>query len=99
MQSPSPEHLEGKLNAHRKLLVAMAAFIAESSEGRAFLNRLSRDSETVSDHEEDPGIEPDSSFAIQQIADDEMQSIIKAALSRSLAVERHEEQRRRNMAP
>ncbi|HTO32345.1 MAG TPA: hypothetical protein VL202_14400 [Pararhizobium sp.] len=99
MQSPSPGHLEGRLNAHRKLLVAMAAFIAESSEGRAFLMHLSRDSETVSDHEEDPGIEPDSSFATQQIADDEMQSIIKAAQSRSLAVERQDEQRRRDVAP
>ncbi len=96
MQHPSPDHLEGRLNAHRKLFVALTAFIAESAEGRAFLERLSQDSETVADHEEDPGIEPDGSFAIQQIADDEMQSIVKAALSRTAAVE---SQRRRDIAP
>lgn len=96
MQNPSPEHLEGRLNAHRKLFIALTAFIAQSAEGRAFLERLSADSETVADHEEDPGVEPDDSFAIQQIADDEMQSIIKAALSRVQAVD---EQRRSDIAP
>ncbi len=98
MPNPSPEHLEGRLNAHRKLFIALSAFIAESAEGRAFLERLGRDSETVSDHEEDPGVEPDDGFAIQQIADDEMQSIVKAALSRAAAA-KSEEQRRRDIAP
>lgn len=95
---PSPEHLDGRLNAHRKILVALAAFIAESAEGRAFLERLAQDSETVSDHEEDPGIEPDDGFAMQQIADDEMQSIVKAALSRVMAAE-SEAQRRKDVVP
>jgi len=98
MPHPSPEHLEGRLNAHRKLFIALTAFIAATAEGRAFLVRLAEDSETVSDHEEDPGIEPDDGFAIQQIADDEMQSIVKAALSRIQAAE-SEEQRRRDIAP
>jgi hypothetical protein len=98
MPHPSPEHLEGRLNAHRKLFIALSAFIAASGEGRAFLERLASENETVSDHEEDPGIEPDDGFAIQQIADDEVQSIVKAALSRIQAAE-SEEQRRRDIAP
>jgi hypothetical protein len=98
MPNPSPEHLEGRLNAHRKLFIALTAFIAESAEGRAFLERLGRDSETLSDHEEDPGIEPDDGFAMQQIADDEMQSIVKAALSRVTAAE-SEAQRRKDVVP
>jgi hypothetical protein len=98
MPRPSPDHLEGRLNAHRKLFIALSAFIAASSEGRAFLERLAEDSETVSDHEEDPGIEPDNGFAMQQIADDEMQSIVKAALSRAAAAE-SEAQRRKDVVP
>jgi hypothetical protein len=98
MPHPSLEHLEGRLNAHRKLFIALTAFIAATAEGREFLERLGQDNETVSDHEEDPGIEPDEGFAIQQIADDEMQSIVKAALSRMQAAE-SQEQRRKDIAP
>jgi hypothetical protein len=93
MNQPSPEQLEGKFNAHRKLFIALMAFIAQSAEGRAFLDQLGRDSESVSDHEEDPGIEPDGGFAAQQIADDEIQSIVKAALSRAQAVESGKQRR------
>ncbi|KQY05112.1 hypothetical protein ASD36_11740 [Rhizobium sp. Root1334] len=93
MRNQSPEQLEGRLNAHRKLLVALAAFIADGAEGRAFVERLRRDAETVLDHEEDPGVEPNGSFATQQIADDELQSIVTAALLRVQAVGRQEQAR------
>lgn len=93
MQNLSPEQLEGRLNAHRKLLLALTAFIADGVEGRAFLERLRRDAETVSDHEEDPGVEPNGSFATQQIADDEVESIVNAALLRVQATERQEQAR------
>jgi hypothetical protein len=43
---------------------------------------MARENETVSDHEEDPGIEPDAAFAAQQIADDEIRAILKAAMAR-----------------
>lgn len=93
MRNLSPEQLEGRLNAHRKLLVALTAFIADGVEGRAFVERLRRDAETVRDHEEDPGVEPNGSFATQQIADDELQSIVAAALLRVQAVGRQEQAR------
>ncbi|WP_426235300.1 hypothetical protein [Pararhizobium sp. DWP1-1-3] len=93
MQNLSPEQLEGRLNAHRKLLLALTAFLAGGVEGRAFLERLRRDAETVSDHEEDPGVEPNGNFATQRIADDEIESIVAAALLRVQAVERQEQAR------
>jgi|UPI0005651673 hypothetical protein len=104
MPDPSPQQFEGRLNAHRKLLVALTAFIAGGDEGRAFLERTLRDCETVADHQEDPGMEPDGSFAIQQIADDEMLSIVSASLSRVQAAEsaqvaRNEEYRGSGVRP
>lgn len=92
MQQISPHPLEARLNGHRKLFIALTAFIAESSEGRAFLDRLARETETVVDHEEDPGIVPDDGFALQAGADEEMRSIVKAALSRSQALDARAEQ-------
>ncbi|MDX3977213.1 hypothetical protein [Shinella sp.] len=74
--------LEGRINAHRRLLVELVSVVAAIPEARAALVSMARDSETVSDHEEDPGIEPDAAFAAQQIADDEIRAILKAAMAR-----------------
>lgn len=43
---------------------------------------MARDNETVVDHQEDPGVEPDTAFAAQQIADDEIRRFLKAAIAR-----------------
>lgn len=75
-------HLEGRINAHRGLLVELVCIVATIPEARAALVAMARDNETVSDHEEDPGIEPDAPFAAQQIADDELRGILKAAMAR-----------------
>lgn len=85
MQTPTPEQIDGRMNAHRRLLVALIAHTARNEEGRAFLENLLHDTAIVSDHEEDPGIEPDLGFAAQQIGDDEMRSIVKSALARAEA--------------
>ena len=98
MRYPSAEQIDGRLNAHRKLFIALMAYIARDSDGRAFLDRLTRDAEIVSDHEEDPGIEPDAGFAMQQIGDDEMRAIVKAAVSRAGAIEAHD-RRREDIVP
>ncbi|MDQ0321186.1 osmotically-inducible protein OsmY [Pararhizobium capsulatum DSM 1112] len=87
MQTLTFEQIDGRLNAHRRLFVALVAYIARDAKGREFLEELVRDTEIVSDHEEDPGIEPDEGFAGQQIGDEEIQSIVRAALSRADAVE------------
>ncbi len=75
-------HLEGRINAHRRLLVELVAVLAAVPEAREALVAMARDTETVIDHEEDPGIEPDVAFAAQQIADDEIRAILNAAMAR-----------------
>jgi hypothetical protein len=75
-------HLEGRINAHRRLLVELLSVVAAIPQARDALLAMARDNETVSDHEEDPGIEPDAAFAAQQIADDEIRAILKAAMAR-----------------
>jgi len=75
-------HLEGRINAHRRLLVELVSVLAAIPEAREALVAMARDNETVIDHEEDPGIEPDAAFAAQQIADDEIRAILKAAMDR-----------------
>lgn len=78
----SAAHLEGRINAHRRLLVELISIVAAIPEARAALVAMARDSETVIDHEEDPGIEPDAAFAAQQIADDEIRAVLTAAMAR-----------------
>jgi hypothetical protein len=75
-------HLEGRINAHRRLLVELISVVAAIPEARATLLAMARENETVADHEEDPGIEPDAAFAAQQIADDEIRAILNAAMAR-----------------
>jgi len=75
-------HLEGRINAHRRLLVELISVVAAIPEARETLVAMARDNETVGDHEEDPGIEPDAAFAAQQIADEEIRAILKAAMAR-----------------
>lgn len=75
-------HLEGRINAHRRLLVELLSVVAAIPAAREALLAMARDNETVADHEEDPGIEPDAAFAAQQIADDEIRAILTAAMAR-----------------
>ncbi len=75
-------HLEGRINAHRRLLVELISVVAAIPEARTALVAMARSTETVLDHEEDPGIEPDPAFAAQQIADDEIRGILTAAMAR-----------------
>lgn len=75
-------HLEGRINAHRRLLVELIATVAAIPAAHAALVAMARENETVADHEEDPGLEPDAAFAAQQVADDEIRAILKAAMDR-----------------
>ena len=82
MAIDSTTHLEGRINAHRRLLVELISVVAAIPEARAALVAIAGASETVLDHEEDPGVEPDPAFAAQQIADDEIRAILSAAMAR-----------------
>jgi hypothetical protein len=82
MAGETPAHLEGRINAHRRLLVELVSILGSIPEARDALIAMARDNETVVDHQEDPGVEPDIAFAAQQIADDEIRRILKAAIAR-----------------
>lgn len=75
-------HLEDRVNAHCRLLVELVSILGTIPEARDALIAMARDSETVIDHQEDPGVEPDMAFAAQQIADDEIRKILKDAIAR-----------------
>lgn len=82
MAGETSVHLEGRINAHRRLLVELVSILGSIPEARDALIAMARDNETVIDHQEDPGVEPDTAFAAQQIADDEIRRILKAAIAR-----------------
>lgn len=77
--------LEGRLHAHRELLVDMlAAMIGGEMTIVAFVQKL-RDSATFKDNEEDPGLEPGEAFAIENAAAREVRAILEAARARAEA--------------
>ena len=81
----TPHELEGKLNAHRELMIdILAALIGGETSVAALLDRL-KDDETFEDNEEDPGLAPDGAFAIENAAAREIRSILDAARDRASA--------------
>jgi hypothetical protein len=85
MASLAPEELEGRLNAHRELMIEMlAAMIGGEVTITTFLRKL-RDDATSKDNEEDPGSIPEEAFAIENAAAREMRSILEAARARAAA--------------
>lgn len=85
MSTSTLEELEGRLNAQRELLIEMlAAMIGGEITITTFLRRL-RDDATFKDNEEDPGLIPESAFAIENAAAREVRSILEAARARAEA--------------
>lgn len=85
MSLSTVEELEGRLNAHRELMIDMlSSMIGGEVTITAFLKRL-RDDATFKDNEEDPGIEPGDAFAIQNAAAREVRAILEAARARAEA--------------
>jgi hypothetical protein len=83
--SLAPEELEGRLNAHRELMIEMlAAMIGGEVTITSFLRKL-RDDATFKDNEEDPGVMPEEAFAIENAAAREIRSILDAARARAAA--------------
>ncbi len=85
MSTLTPQELEGRLNAHRELLIELlSAMIGGEVTITSFLRRL-RDDATFKDNEEDPGVMPDGAFAIENSAAREVRSILEAARARAAA--------------
>ncbi|MCF6367959.1 hypothetical protein [Rhizobium halophilum] len=85
MNMLTPEELEGRLNAHRELMIDMlAAMIGGEAATADFLRKLRSDA-TFKDNEEDPGVLPEQGFAIENAAAVELRSILEAAKARASA--------------
>lgn len=85
MSALPAEELEGRLNAHRELMIDMlAAMIGGEVTITQFLLRL-RDDATFKDNEEDPGVMPGEGFAIENATARELRSILEAARARAAA--------------
>jgi hypothetical protein len=81
----TPHELEGKLNAHRELMIdLLAAIIGGEAKVAQLMDRL-KDDTTFKDNEEDPGLLPDGAFAIENSAAREIRSILDAARKRAQA--------------
>lgn len=85
MTALTPEELEGRLNAHRELMIDMlAAMIGGEVAVTEFLKKLRSDA-TFKDNEEDPGVLPDQGYAIENAAARELRTILEAAGARASA--------------
>ena len=85
MSTLTMEEMEGRLSAHRELMIDMlAAMIGGETTINQFLKKL-RDDGTYKDHEEDPGVLPDGGFAIENAAARELRTILEAARARAAA--------------
>ncbi|CDN55573.1 Hypothetical protein RG1141_CH32380 [Neorhizobium galegae bv. officinalis bv. officinalis str. HAMBI 1141] len=85
MSTLTPQELEGRLNAHREVLIELlSAMIGGEVTITSFLRRL-RDDATFKDNEEDPGLLPEGAFAIENAAAREVRSILDAARARAEA--------------
>ncbi|PYE26790.1 hypothetical protein C8J32_102409 [Rhizobium sp. PP-CC-3A-592] len=82
----SPDQIDGRLNAYRRLLIGLMTHVARDADGRQMLEAMARETEIVADHEEDPGVIPDEGFAGQNLAEEEIRAIITAALTRAEAL-------------
>jgi hypothetical protein len=84
----SAEEMEGRLNAHRELMIDFIAALLGGDESiQQFTQRLSEDT-NFQDHEEDPGAVPGAGIAIQNTAAEEIRSILEAARARAKAKSR-----------
>lgn len=89
MSALSLEQLEGKLNAHRELMIDfIAALLGGDESVQAFTKRLADDA-SYKDHEEDPGAVPSEGIAIENAAATEVRAILEAARARARAASRN----------
>ncbi len=89
MSALSLEQLEGKLNAHRELMIDfIAALIGGDESIKTFSKRLADDA-SYKDHEEDPGAVPGEGIAIETAAAAEVRAILEAARARARAAKQN----------
>jgi hypothetical protein len=82
MSQLNTQDLEGRVLAHRKLLITLLDAVARAAPDPDSVWNDIRDSASLLDQEEDPGVLPDAAFAIQVHETEELRSIIAQAEAR-----------------
>ncbi|MFB2549938.1 hypothetical protein [Ensifer soli] len=77
------DELGARTNAHRQLLVHLVTLLAGQPGGAQALERLAEETESVVDHEEDPGVTTPSAYGVQARTNAEMCRILRDGLERS----------------
>lgn len=78
--SETPETLEGRVIAHRKILARVIAVLTSGKGGPELLDYL-KDRRHIESHEEDPGAVPDPGIAIEGAMADEVRQVLDLARS------------------
>nr|WP_272212283.1 hypothetical protein [Marinicella sp. W31]MDC2878196.1 hypothetical protein [Marinicella sp. W31] len=76
------DRLEAQIAAHQEVLIALAATLPEG-ENRSVFRAALDGLLTVKGQDEDPGLDPDSSFAFQYRVADTIRTIVDGAEARS----------------
>lgn len=85
MTAMSAEEMEGRLNAHRELMIDFIAALLGGEESlQSFANRLAQDA-SFKDYDEDPCVVPGPGVICRNSAASEIRSIMDAARARAKA--------------
>lgn len=76
----TPETLEGRILAHRKILARVLQVLASGKGGESLIEDL-KDRRQLELHEEDPGAVPDPALAIEGALADEVRQVLDLARS------------------
>jgi hypothetical protein len=76
----TPETIEGRLLAHRKILARLLQAVANGKGGPELLAEL-KDRRQLELHQEDPGAVPDPALAIEGAVADEIRQVLDLARS------------------
>ncbi len=76
----TPETLEGRLLAHRKILARVLQVLASGKGGESLIEDL-KDRRQLELHQEDPGAVPDPALAIEGALADEVRQVLDLARS------------------
>lgn len=86
MTAMTPEELEGRVNAHRELMIDLVAALMGGDQAiERFVSNI-RDEANYRNHEEDPGVIPTEGLVLEAGMAHEMRSILEAARARHKAV-------------
>ena len=85
MTALTPEELEGRVNAHRELMIDLVAALMGGDRAIERFIASIRDDASYKNHEEDPGVIPTEGLVLEAGMAREIRSIVEAARARHMA--------------